>query len=96
MKSNEGPLAKLARAAQLHAEAVKLSAEAIAEMAMRPDPPPAEAADPILNREQAAQLVGVEPHTLTKYIRQRGLPARNINGRWRFIRAEVLNWMRSQ
>lgn len=48
----------------------------------------------IISREQAAELIGVHPHTIPKLVRAEGLPTqRRIGKLWRFSRADVLAWM---
>lgn len=47
----------------------------------------------IMTREQVAKLLGVDPHTVTKWVHTQKLPGRSIDGKWRFRRAAVLAWL---
>ena len=48
----------------------------------------------ILSCEQAAELIGVHPHTVPKLVRAKGLPTlRRIGKLWRFKRSDVMAWL---
>jgi excisionase family DNA binding protein len=48
----------------------------------------------VLSREQAAELIGVHPHTIPKLVREDGLPTlRRLGKLWRFSRADVMAWL---
>lgn len=48
----------------------------------------------VLSCEQAAELIGVHPHTVPKLVRDKGLPTlRRIGKLWRFSRRDVLAWL---
>jgi excisionase family DNA binding protein len=50
----------------------------------------------ILTRKEAAELLGLHPNVLVKYVRTRGLPAQKLGRDWRFSRRDLLEWMRTQ
>lgn len=50
----------------------------------------------VLTRQQVAALLQVEEHTVTRWVKRRDLPGINLNGKWRFMRADVLRWMKEQ
>jgi PTS system nitrogen regulatory IIA component len=45
-----------------------------------------------LRVRDVCQLLGVSESTLTRWIKQRGLPAQSVGGQYRFHRAELLEW----
>lgn len=45
-----------------------------------------------LTLRDVASFLNVSEGTVTRWIRQRGLPARHVGGRYRFNRAELLEW----
>ncbi len=48
----------------------------------------------VLSCEQAAELIGVHPHTVPKLVRDEGLPTlRRIGKLWRFRRSDVMAWL---
>lgn len=52
-----------------------------------------ESAD-VLTREQAAKLLHVEAHTVTRWVKARGLPGHRLaGGEWRFRRSALLRWL---
>lgn len=50
----------------------------------------------ILTREQVAKLLNVDPHTVTKFVKKKGLPGYAVGREWRFKRSEVLRWMEGE
>jgi excisionase family DNA binding protein len=52
----------------------------------------------VMTRSQVADLLGIEEHTVTKYVKTKGLPGERLAGRgpWRFRRSAVLRWMEEQ
>jgi len=51
-------------------------------------------ADEILSRAEAAQLLGVCIESVSKLVRDSGLPCRRVGGnRYRFLKSEVLSWL---
>lgn len=48
----------------------------------------------ILTRKQAAELLHISPNTLTRYVRQGKLLPAVINGKYRFFRNDLLNFLR--
>ncbi len=51
----------------------------------------------IITREQAAEILQVSPSIVTKYVRERGLPAHPLGPReWRFRRSELVQWVADQ
>lgn len=54
----------------------------------------ASATDEILSRAQAAELLGVCIESVSKLVRDSGLPCRRVGGnRYRFLKSEVLSWL---
>src|SRR5438105_1540589 len=61
---------------------------------------PTERGDPLrcgapqmqLTVRQVSEFLNVAESTVTRWIRQRGLPAHHVGGQYRFHRAEVLEW----
>lgn len=52
------------------------------------------ATDEILSRAQAAELLGVCIDSVSKLVRDAGLPCRRVGGhRYRFLKSEVLSWL---
>jgi excisionase family DNA binding protein len=49
--------------------------------------------DEILNRGQAAKLLGVCLESITKLVRDAGLPCRRVGKEYRFLKSEVLSWL---
>lgn len=49
-------------------------------------------ANDVLTRKQAAELLQVDVHTITKYVRVDGMPGHLRNGKWRFRRGAILAW----
>jgi PTS system nitrogen regulatory IIA component len=45
-----------------------------------------------LSTRDASEALDVSEATVTRWIRQRGLPARHVAGQYRFHRAEILEW----
>lgn len=50
-------------------------------------------ADPILTREEAAELLGRHPDTMTRYCNKNGCPGRKVGRDWKFLRSSLLAWM---
>src|SRR5271156_3732933 len=46
----------------------------------------------VLTREQAADLLQVNPHTIPRLVRA-GLPAHRLGSQWRFRRSELLAYL---
>lgn len=53
--------------------------------------PAAEEAE-VMTREQAAELLQVNPHAIPKLVRE-GLPSHRLGTQWRFRRSELLAWL---
>jgi PTS system nitrogen regulatory IIA component len=49
-----------------------------------------------LTVRDVSKVLGVSEATITRWIKQRGLPARHVAGQYRFNRAEVLEWATAQ
>lgn len=53
-----------------------------------------EPADPdILNRDQAAKLLGLHPETVARLARAGKLPAQKVGQQWRFSRRRLKSWI---
>jgi excisionase family DNA binding protein len=67
--------------------------EALVERAVRRIVEPPSSSDPeVLTREQAAELLQVNPHTIPRLVKN-GLPAHRLGAQWRFRRSELLAWL---
>lgn len=53
----------------------------------------APANDEILNRKQAAELLRVCIESITKLVREEGLPCKRVGKEYRFLRSQVLAWL---
>ena len=49
----------------------------------------------ILNAREAAQYLGLSPVTVRKYAREGLLPANRIGKSWRFVKDDLLAWLKS-
>jgi predicted ribosomally synthesized peptide with nif11-like leader len=50
----------------------------------------------VLNSEEAADLLGVRPLTIRTYARRGVIPGKKLGNEWRFIRSDLLAWLRGQ
>lgn len=50
----------------------------------------------VLDVDEAAALLRVRPGTVRKLAEAHGIPARRINGAWRFSRAALLDWLKNE
>jgi len=50
-------------------------------------------ADTKLNSREAAELLGIKPETLCKWVKSKGVPAVKVNRQWRFEREQLLHWI---
>jgi len=48
-----------------------------------------------LSVEEIAEHIGVTKDTIYRWIERRGLPAHKVGKLWKFMRAEVDEWVRS-
>lgn len=58
--------------------------------------PPRRGAEPdpdILNRDQAAELLQLNPETVARLARARELPAKKVGHQWRFSRRRLEAWI---
>lgn len=87
MKEQPIVLVPLAELRALLADAI---AEAVTKAAPRQE-------SEVLNRKQVAALIGRNPCTIPKLVREDGLPTlRRVGKFWRFSRRAVLAWMEQQ
>lgn len=49
----------------------------------------------ILNTKQAADFLGLTPFTIRKYAKAGVIPGRKVGKDWRFVKADLLTWIRS-
>lgn len=81
------PIVIVTTAEQLRAIVADGVAEALAKVRSREGPD-------VMNREQVRALIRCDEKTLSKLIRNEGLPTlRRIGPQWRFSRREVLAWL---
>jgi excisionase family DNA binding protein len=50
----------------------------------------------VLTRVQVAELLRVNIETVTKLVREDGLPCKRVGKEYRFLRSEVLAWLRAR
>lgn len=50
--------------------------------------------DEVLTMELAAAFLRVHAKTMRKWVRERGLPAHRIDQEWRFLRSELVAWLK--
>lgn len=50
----------------------------------------------ILTAKQAAEFLGLTPLTVCKYARLGVLPGRKIGKDWRFVKVDLLSWIRGE
>lgn len=51
------------------------------------------AAEEILTRGQVAELLGICVESVTKRVRDNGLPCRRVGKEYRFLKSEVISWL---
>ena len=47
-----------------------------------------------MNTEEAAQFLGLKPFTIREYAKRGMIPAKKIGKQWRFVKADLLAWLR--
>lgn len=52
--------------------------------------------DEVLSREAVCTWLDISAPTLMKLVKDRGFPGFKVESQWRFLRGEVLRWMREQ
>src|SRR6266851_1184130 len=52
--------------------------------------------DDVLTLEEASEFLGVCSKTVLSWHREHGLPAHRTSSEWRFLRTELVGWVRSQ
>ena len=57
------------------------------------DHPPAASEREVLDLKEASQLLGITVDVLSKLLETEDLPARMINGQWRFSRSALIRWL---
>ena len=50
----------------------------------------------VLTLEEAAVFLRVSPEAVMRLVVQQGLPGRQIEGQWRFLRAALADWLRDK
>ena len=50
----------------------------------------------VLTTEEAAKFLSLTPYTLREYARKGLLPARKVGKSWRFVKADLLAWLRGK
>ena len=50
----------------------------------------------VLNSEEAANLLGVKPLTIRTYARQGVIPGKKLGNEWRFVKHDLLAWLRGR
>jgi excisionase family DNA binding protein len=49
--------------------------------------------DKVLSVEQAAEVLGIAPRTMRRWIKERSIPSVKIGGRLRIMRSSLLGWI---
>lgn len=55
-----------------------------------------EAGDEVMTIEETAALLKVEDSAVLAAVRENGLPGRQIDGQWRFLRRAILAWLEGE
>lgn len=50
----------------------------------------------VLTTNEAAEFLSLTPYTLREYAKKGVVPARKMGKSWRFIRADLLAWLRGR
>jgi excisionase family DNA binding protein len=50
----------------------------------------------VMNTEEAAQFLGLKPFTIREYAKQGIIPAKKIGKQWRFVKVDLLSWLREK
>lgn len=70
-----------------------LMERAAAKVLASDDTAKAKALPDVMTRDQAAEYLQVNAHQLPKLIEKKGLPAHRFGEQWRFLKAELLDWV---
>jgi len=50
----------------------------------------------VLTTDEAARFLSLTPYTLREYARKGLIPARKLGKSWRFVKADLLDWLRGK
>jgi excisionase family DNA binding protein len=50
----------------------------------------------ILTTDEAAEFLSLTPYTIREYAKKGIIPARKVGKSWRFIKADLLAWLRGK
>ncbi len=50
----------------------------------------------VLNTEEVAEFLGLKPFTIREYAKRGTIPAKKVGKEWRFVKADLLAWLRSK
>ncbi len=50
----------------------------------------------VLTTEEAAEFLSLTPYTIRDYARKGIIPARKVGKSWRFVKADLLSWLRGK
>jgi PTS system nitrogen regulatory IIA component len=50
----------------------------------------------ILTTDEAAEFLSLTPYTVREYAKKGLLPARKVGKSWRFVKADLLSWIRGK
>ncbi len=50
----------------------------------------------ILTTDEAAEFLSLTPYTVREYAKRGIIPAKKIGKQWRFVRADLLAWLRGK
>jgi excisionase family DNA binding protein len=50
----------------------------------------------ILTTEETAEFLSLTPYTVREYAKKRIIPARKVGKSWRFVKVDLLAWLRGK
>ncbi len=50
----------------------------------------------VMNTDEAAQFLGLKPLTMREFAKRGMIPTKKIGKQWRFVKADLLAWLRDQ
>jgi excisionase family DNA binding protein len=50
----------------------------------------------VMNTEETAEFLGLKPFTIREYAKQGVIPAKKLGKQWRFVKADLLDWLRGK
>ena len=50
----------------------------------------------VMSTDEAAEFLGLKPFTVRKYAKKGLIPAKKLGKQWRFVKADLLAWLRGK